>query len=90
MAKRITTFKIEENHVRFWIDAASSNKERDKLIQTIYEVLSIYELDFVVEKQNLTTYIVKGLQLIPHVQFVLDDILEFYIDWYRNRDSDFK
>lgn len=83
--KRILTFKKAENDVTFWIDVATSQTERDKLIALIYETLSMYEIDSVVTKKNLSTYIVVGLGLISYYEDVCNDVLDAYTEWYMHR-----
>ena len=83
--KRILSFKKVENDVTVWIDAATSQRERDKVINIIYETLSIYGLDFVVSKKNLSIYVIGGLGTIEYYEDVCNDIFDAYTEWYMHR-----
>ena len=85
--KRILTFKKVENDITFWIDVATSQRERDKLISLIYETLSIYQIEAIVARKNLSTYIVNGLGLISYFEDVCNDVIDAYTEWYMHRST---
>lgn len=85
--KRILIFKKADSDVAFWIDVATSQTERNKLIALIYETLSMYEIETIVNRKNLSTYIVVGLGAVKHYEDVCNDILDAYTEWYMHRST---
>lgn len=83
--KRLLTYKKVDNDVTFWIDVATSQMERDKLIFLIYETLSMYQIDTIVKKKNLSVYIVVGLGLVSYFEDVCNDVIDAYTDWYTHQ-----
>lgn len=85
--RRILTYRKVENDVTFWIDVATSRTERDKLISLIYETLSMYQIDTIVNRKNLSIYIVVGLGAVSYYEDVCGDILDAYTEWYMHRST---
>ena len=83
--KRIISFKKVENDITVWVDVATSQQERDKVVNIIYEIISMYQLDLIIKKKNLSTYIIEGLGAVGYYQNVCDDIYDAYTEWYMHR-----
>jgi len=84
MAKRIVSFKKIGDNLEVFLDIASSNKEKNKLVQCIYRVLSYYDIDFPITRKNQSTLIVNGLGNVDYWESVRDDIYDEFVDWYSN------
>lgn len=83
--KKIISFKKVENDITVWVDVATSQQEREKVVNISYEILSMYQLDLIIRKKNLSTYIIEGLGMVGYYQNVCDDIFDAYTDWYMHR-----
>lgn len=86
--KSILSIREQKDGVTFNVDIATNVEGKNKLTAIIYSTLSMYGLDYIVEKNNQSTYIVRGLQNEKFADSVIEDIKEAYIDWYKNKSFD--
>lgn len=85
MAKKILSFKKDSDDILLWVDAATPVREREKVVNTVYEVLSMYQVDCIVRKKNISVFIIEGLGRFSFYQDVCDDIFDAYTEWYMHR-----
>lgn len=85
MAKKILSFKKSDEDILLVVDAATSVRERDKVVNTVYEILSMYQVDCIVRKKNISVFIIEGLGRFDFYQDVCNDIFDAYTDWYMHR-----
>lgn len=85
--RRILVFREQADDILVNFDVASSNEEKDRIANIIYETLFYYSLSNVVVKKNQSTYIVQGLAKEDCKKSVCEDIYDAYVDWYTNRQA---
>lgn len=78
-------FKVETDNIIINIDAATSQRERDKITAAVYRVLSYYNLDYVVNKKNISNYYIEGLANLSYYKDIIQDIETEYLEWYLER-----
>lgn len=83
--KSILMFKVETDNIIINIDAATSQRERDKITAAVYRVLSYYNLDYVVNKKNISNYYIEGLANLSYYKDIIQDIETEYLEWYLER-----
>lgn len=85
MAKKILSFKKDGDDILLWVDAATSVRERERVVNVVYETLSMYQVDCIVKKKNISVFIIEGLGKFNFYQDVCDDIFDAYTEWYMHR-----
>lgn len=85
MAKKILSFKKDGDDILLLIDAATSIRERERVVNVVYETLSMYQVDCIVRKKNISVFIIEGLGKFDFYQDVCTDIFDAYTDWYMHR-----
>lgn len=84
--RRILVFREDKEDILVNYDIASTNVEKDKIANTIYEVLAMYSLDCQILEVKRGIYRVEGLNLVGHNKDVTSDIFEIYTEWYSDRE----
>ena len=80
--RKILVAKEAGDDIKLIFDISTTDGEKNKIANTIYEVLAMYNLDLEVTQYNGGVILIIGLNLIDFKNNVTDDIINIYTDWF--------
>lgn len=80
--RKILVAKEAGDDIKLIFDISTTDGEKNKIANTIYEVLAMYNLDLEVTQYNRGVILINGLNLISFKDNVTSDIINIYTDWF--------
>ena len=80
--RKILVARESGEDIKLVFDISTTDGEKNKIANTIYEVLAMYNLDLEIMQYNLGVILIRGLNLVDFKDNVTDDIINLYTDWF--------
>lgn len=80
--RKILVARESGDDIKLIFDISTTDGEKNKIANTIYEVLAMYNLDLEIVQHNRGVILIRGLNLIDFKNNVTDDIINIYTDWF--------
>lgn len=80
--RKILVARESGEDIKLVFDISTTDGEKNKIANTIYEVLAMYNLDLEIMQYNLGVILIRGLNLVDFKDDVTDDIINIYTDWF--------